>query len=103
MIRNVDALRDDQWERLKDLVPGGGKSWPARAALRQPALRRRAVVDGPLGRALARSARTLRRASGREAPLLSLDRARRARRLFARAHHGSRSRMADDRLDTHPA
>jgi hypothetical protein len=21
MIRNVDALRDDQWERLRDLVP----------------------------------------------------------------------------------
>jgi transposase len=23
MERDVDALRDDQWERLKDLVPGG--------------------------------------------------------------------------------
>jgi transposase len=23
MIRDVDALRDDQWYRLKDLVPGG--------------------------------------------------------------------------------
>jgi transposase len=23
MIRDVDALRDDQWDRLKDLVPGG--------------------------------------------------------------------------------
>ena len=25
MIRDVDALRDDQWERLKEFVPGGRK------------------------------------------------------------------------------
>ena len=25
MIRDIDALRDDQWERLKEFVPGGRK------------------------------------------------------------------------------
>ena len=34
MIRNVDALRDDQWELLKDLVPGGvGCAWSVVAVL----------------------------------------------------------------------
>ena len=39
---------DDQGERLEDLVPDGRVS--RRERDRQPALRPRAVVDGPLGR-----------------------------------------------------
>ena len=54
----VDALRDDQWERLRDLVPGG-REGPAWAALRQPPVRGCAAVDGALWRALARPARAV--------------------------------------------
>jgi transposase len=42
MIRNVDALRDDQWERLRDLVPGG------RAGQRGPRCDNRRFVDALL-------------------------------------------------------
>ena len=45
MIRNVDALRDDQWERLKDLVPGG------RAGQRGPRCDNRRFVDALLWKA----------------------------------------------------
>jgi hypothetical protein len=33
MIRDIDALRDDQWERLKEFVPGGGKANGDRAPI----------------------------------------------------------------------
>ena len=42
MIRDVDALRDDQWERLKELVPGG------RAGERGPRCDNRRFVDALL-------------------------------------------------------
>jgi transposase len=42
MIRDVDALRDDQWDRLKDLVPGG------RAGERGPRCDNRRFVDALL-------------------------------------------------------
>jgi transposase len=42
MIRDVDALRDDQWERLEDLVPGG------RAGERGPRCGNRCFVDALL-------------------------------------------------------
>ncbi len=65
MIRDVDALRENQWERLQDLVPGG------RAGQRGPRCDNRRFADALLwmarsGGALARSAGTLRRPSGRE-------------------------------------
>ena len=40
--RDVDALRDDQWERLRDLVPGG------RAGQRGPRCDNRRFVDALL-------------------------------------------------------
>lgn len=42
MIRDVDALCDDQWERLRDLVPGG------RAGQRGPRCDNRRFVDALL-------------------------------------------------------
>jgi hypothetical protein len=53
MIRDVDLLRDDQWERLREFVPGGCKR-QAGTARRQSPVSERAVVDGAFRRALAR-------------------------------------------------
>ena len=52
---DCDALRDDQWERIKEFVPGGTKG-QARAAHRQPSVFGRALMDGAFGRPLARPA-----------------------------------------------
>ena len=52
---DCDRLRDDQWERLKAFAPGGrkGKRGPRTDNRR---FLNALAVDGPLGRALARSA-----------------------------------------------
>ena len=54
---DCDALRDDQWERLKEFVPGGRKG--KRGPHRQPPFLERAVVDGAFRRSLARPAGTV--------------------------------------------
>ena len=52
---DCDALRDDQWERLKEFCAGRAEG-QARASHGQSSVFERAVVDGALGRALARFA-----------------------------------------------
>jgi hypothetical protein len=53
---DYDELRDDQWERLKDLVPGGrkGKRGPRS---KKPAVSQRSSMDGALGGTMAWLAR----------------------------------------------
>ena len=65
---HCDALREDQWERIKGFVPGGtkGKCGPRTNG---PAIPGCAAMGGPFGRSLARSTRTAWRL-----PLLLLDR-----------------------------
>ena len=57
MIRDVDALRDDQWERLRELIPGG------LAGERGPRCDNRRFVDALLW--MARSGRRRRDLPGR--------------------------------------
>ena len=94
---DCDALRDDQWERLKGLVPGGtkGSAGLARITVVPGCI----VVDGALRRPLARFARTVRQPSFGEAALLSLDRDGRSRHHARGTVARSRSGVADDRLD----
>src|ERR1700735_477668 len=95
---NCDALRDDQWERLEAVVPGGrkGKRGP-RAKHRR--VSERPAVYGPLRESLARSAQAVGQARGGEAALLPLDRDGCSGRDPCRVGARGRSRMADDRLD----
>ena len=44
---DCDALRDDQWERIKGFVPGGTQG-QARSAHKQSAISGCAAVDGAL-------------------------------------------------------
>ncbi|MDQ0504155.1 hypothetical protein QOZ94_000929 [Xanthobacter agilis] len=48
---DCDALRDDQWERIKSFVPGGTKG--KRGPRTDNQVSGCAVVDGALGRSLA--------------------------------------------------
>jgi hypothetical protein len=51
---DCDALRDDQWERLKEFVPGAeGQTWATHG---QSSVLERAYVDGAFRRSLARPA-----------------------------------------------
>jgi transposase len=68
-----DCLTDEQWARIAPLMPGGCKG------KRGPRTNNRRFIDALLwmARALARSARALRRVSNGQAALLRLGRARR--------------------------
>src|SRR6185437_12602538 len=97
---DCDALRDDQWERLKGFVPGGTKG------KRGPRTNNRRFLDALLW--MARSGSRWRDLPERfgnyhlsfgETPLLSLDRDGRSRRGAGGTGPRSRSGMADDRLN----
>jgi transposase len=45
---DCDALRDDQWERLKALVPGGPQG-QEESTNKQPLVSQRSALDGALG------------------------------------------------------
>jgi transposase len=92
MIRDVDALRDDQWERLRDdLVPGGG------AGQRGPRCDNRRFVDALLwmarsgGRWCVLPARFGDRQAVKRHAIAGSNTARST--PFAGAHHESRPRM----------
>src|SRR3954470_8229952 len=90
------ALRDDQWERIKDLLPGR-EGWVGVTGQGQPAVRRGGAVPLPGGYPLARPAGTVRDLEEGPHPLLPLGQGRGLEAGLRASGRRRRQRVRDDR------